>query len=81
MEWVSLHSHTCHSNGDGHRTPDAHNERVASLGMGALALTEHRNTSSHVQHELAAKKHGIKPIFGCEFDVALPNEPRRRHFH
>ena len=49
--------------------------------MDALALTEHRNVSSHVQLEQAANAAGIKPIFGCEFDVALPDEPRRRHFH
>lgn len=34
--------------------------------MKALALTEHGNVSSHIKLELAAKKHGIKPIFGLE---------------
>lgn len=81
MSWVSLHTHSTFSNGDGYRSPAAHVTRAVELGMDALALTEHRNVSSHVQLEQAANAAGIKPIFGCEFDVALPDEPRRRHFH
>lgn len=81
MRWVSLHTHSTFSNGDGYRSPRAHVARAVELGMDALALTEHRNVSSHVQLEQAANEAGIKPIFGCEFDVALPDEPRRRHFH
>lgn len=81
MKWVSLHTHSTFSHGDGYRSPKAHVERVKELGMDALALTEHRNVSSHVQLEQAATKAGIKPIYGVEFDVALPDEPRRRHFH
>lgn len=34
--------------------------------MNALALTEHGNVSSHVALEQAAKRHGIKPIYGME---------------
>ena len=36
------------------------------MGYSALALTEHGNVSSHFQFEKAAKKAGIKPIFGLE---------------
>ncbi|QAU06386.1 DnaE-like DNA polymerase III [Gordonia phage WhoseManz] len=81
MKWVSLHTHSSFSHGDGYRKPAEHVARVAELGMDALALTEHRNVSSHVQLEIAAKEAGIKPIFGCEFDIAPADEPRRRHFH
>ena len=81
MTWVSLHTHSTFSHGDGYRSPKAHVERVVELGMNALALTEHRNVSSHVQLEQAANEAGIKPIFGVEFDIAHPDEPRRRHFH
>ncbi|WGH22068.1 DnaE-like DNA polymerase III alpha [Gordonia phage MerCougar] len=81
MEWVSLHTHTSSSHGDGHKLPKHHVARVKELGMNALALTEHRNLSSHVQLEQAANEAGIKPIFGCEFDIAPADEPRRRHFH
>lgn len=57
--------------------------------MTALALTEHGNTSSHVQLEKACQEHGIKPIFGCELYEA-PTDPgsksgsplkTRRKFH
>lgn len=81
MIFASLHNHTTFSNGDGHRSPRAHVERFASLGGKAMAFTEHRNTSSFVQAEQACSEFGVKPIFGCEFDVAMPNEKYRRHFH
>jgi DNA polymerase-3 subunit alpha len=66
MKFVSLHHHTTFSYLDGFGTPEQHNERAAQLGMKALAATEHGNVTSHVQHEKAADKYGVKPIFGCE---------------
>jgi DNA polymerase-3 subunit alpha len=66
MKFVSIHSHSTYSYMDGFGLPEDHVARVADLGMSALALTEHGNVSSHVKLELAAKKHGIKPIFGLE---------------
>lgn len=41
MMFVSLHSHSTLSFMDGVGLPKAHVERVADLGMEALALTEH----------------------------------------
>lgn len=79
MEWVSLHTHSSFSYGDGFGLPAKHVERVASLGMTALALTEHGNVSSWVQLERAAKKFGVKPIFGIEAYVAPENEHRKTH--
>jgi DNA polymerase III subunit alpha len=66
VDWVSLHSHSTYSFLDGFGQPEAHAERVMELGMNALALTEHGNVSSHVALEQAARKHGIKPIYGME---------------
>jgi DNA polymerase-3 subunit alpha len=66
VKYVSLHSHSTYSYMDGFGLPEHHVERVAELGMTALALTEHGNVSSHVKLEQAAQKHGIKPIFGLE---------------
>lgn len=66
MNHVNLHGHTTFSPGDGYAMPDAHVKAVAELGQPAMAITEHGNVSSHVKLEMAAKKHGIKPIFGCE---------------
>ena len=62
------------SYGDGYGPVEDHVSRVAELGMSALALTEHGNTSSHVQLEKACRKHGIRPIFGCELYEA-PTDP------
>ena len=51
MHYVSLHTHSTFSFGDGFGTVQQHVKRVAELGMTALALTEHGNVSSHVQLE------------------------------
>lgn len=66
MRYVSLHHHSTFSFQDGFQQPERHIERAAELGMGALALTEHGNVSSHVKLEIAANKTGVQPIFGCE---------------
>lgn len=80
MRWVSTHHHSTFSYMDGFASPEAHVERAAELGMTAMALTEHGNVSSHPQLEKAAKKYGIKPIFGLEAYTEL--KPRsRRKFH
>ena len=84
MRYVSLHHHTTFSYGDGYGTPQSHVERVASLGMSAMAVTEHGNITSHVQFEKAANATGIKPIFGLEAYCA-PDDMRetanRRKWH
>lgn len=79
MKFVSLHSHTTFSYGDGFGMPEEHVARIADLGMGALALTEHGNTTSHVKLEQAAKKHGIKPIFGLEAYTGPASSMRKWH--
>lgn len=66
MKYVSLHHHSTFSYMDGFGTPAQHVARAADLGMGALALTEHGNVSSHARLEQAALKVGVKPIFGLE---------------
>lgn len=79
MDWVSLHTHSTYSYGDGFEQPEEHVRRAAELGMSALALTEHGNVSSHVKLEVAALKAGIKPIFGLEAYCAAPNSMRKWH--
>lgn len=66
MEFVNFHHHTTFSFGDGFGTPAQHVARAAELGYSAIAATEHGNVSSHYQHEKAALKAGLKPIFGLE---------------
>jgi DNA polymerase-3 subunit alpha len=66
VKYVSLHHHSTFSYGDGYGLPRQHVERAAELGMGALALTEHGNVSSHVPLEKACDAVGIKGIYGME---------------
>jgi DNA polymerase-3 subunit alpha len=77
MRYVSLHTHTTYSYMDGYGLPEAHVERVAELGMKAVAFTEHGNVSSHVKLELAGLKHSVKPIFGLEAYCA-PSDMREK---
>lgn len=79
MKFCSLHSHTTFSYGDGYGLPATHVERVAELGGEALAVTEHGNVSSYVQHEKAAIKAGVKPLFGCEIYTAAGRDRRKWH--
>ena len=66
MTFASLHHHTTFSYGDGYALPSAHVRRAEEIGLTAIAATEHGNISSHVQLETAAKKAGIKPLYGVE---------------
>ena len=79
MMFVSLHTHSTFSYGDGYGPVGYHVDRVADLGMSSLALTEHGNCSSWVQLEKECKRRGIKPIFGIEAYVAPENQPRKCH--
>jgi len=77
MRFVSLHHHSTYSFLDGFQLPEAHVRRAADLSMGSLALTEHGNLFSHAKFEQAARKEGIKPIFGLEAYCGEIDEERR----
>lgn len=79
MKYVSLHHHSTYSYLDGYQLPEAHIRRAAELGMGAMALTEHGNVSSHTQLEIAATAQGVKPIFGCELYCGTGKTQRKNH--
>src|SRR5437764_13474698 len=66
QKFVSLHHHSTFSYLDGYQLPEAHVRRITELNMGSMAMTEHGNIDSHTQFERAAKKQGVKAIFGCE---------------
>lgn len=51
---------------DGVATPEEYAARAASLGMPALAITDHGVLSGHRPMYRAAKEQGIKPILGVE---------------
>lgn len=79
MQWVSFHTHTGHSHGDGFKSPKVHVSRVADLGMKAWAVTEHGNPNSWPDGEKQCKEYGIKFIPGVEAYFAPPGQIRKFH--
>src|ERR1700754_2119382 len=77
MKFVSFHSHTTHSIGDGLRPVATHVDRVADLGMTALALSEHGVVNSHASLERECRRREIKPIYGCEVYFAPTDEEHK----
>jgi len=69
-EFVHLHLHTEFSLLDGFCRIDKMFERAKALDMKAVAITDHGAMFGVVDFYKAAKKHGIKPIIGCEVYVA-----------
>ena len=69
-EFVHLHVHTEYSLLDGSVRIRDLMHRSATLGMPAVAMTDHGNMHGTVEFYQAAKKRGIKPIIGCEVYVA-----------
>jgi DNA polymerase-3 subunit alpha len=68
--FAHLHVHTQYSILDGaSKIPDLM-EKVKSLGMEALAITDHGNMFGVKEFHNHATKKGIKPIIGCEIYVA-----------
>ncbi len=65
-----LHVHTQYSILDGASNIALLFDKVKSLGMEALAITDHGNMFGVKEFHNAATKKGIKPIIGCEIYVA-----------
>lgn len=82
--FVHLHVHSEYSLLDGAARLEELVEAAASLGMPALALTDHGVMYGVVDFYKAAKARGIKPILGCEVYVAprsrFDREPHRDNF-
>lgn len=65
-----LHVHTQYSILDGASNIPALIDKVKSLGMDALAITDHGNMFGVKEFHNYATRKGIKPIIGCEIYVA-----------
>lgn len=63
---VHLHVHTLYSLLDANIKLDDLMLKVKELGQNAIAITDHGNMYGSVDFYKTAKKHGIKPIIGCE---------------
>jgi DNA polymerase-3 subunit alpha len=69
-KFVHLHNHSHYSLLDGlQKVPDML-DRIAELGMTAVAITDHGTLSATVEFYKEAKKRSIKPIIGLEAYVA-----------
>src|SRR5262245_40758634 len=79
-----LHLHTQYSLLDGAiRVADLF-PRVQQLGMDTVAVTDHGNMFGAVDLYTAAKKYGVKLVFGCETYVAATDRhdrTNRRNYH
>jgi DNA polymerase-3 subunit alpha len=73
--FTHLHVHTEFSLLDGACRLGRLAERAKELGMESLAITDHGVMYGAIDFYKQCKKHGIKPIIGCEVYVA----PRTRH--
>jgi DNA polymerase-3 subunit alpha len=76
-----LHVHSEYSLLDGAAKIDRLAERAASFGQPALALTDHGVMNGAVELYQAARKHGVKPIQGCEVYVTDDHTKRGKRHH
>ena len=75
-QFAHLHVHSWFSLLDGVCKSDELALAAKGRRMTALALTDHGNMYGMFDHAVACERHGIKPIFGCEFYLADDLEAR-----
>jgi DNA polymerase-3 subunit alpha len=88
-QFVHLHNHSDYSLLDGATRLDAMAERVAKLGMPAIALTDHGNLFGAVDFYERMRGAGVKPIIGIEAYITAGRyterekggDPSSRYFH
>ncbi|MCS6896210.1 MAG: DNA polymerase III subunit alpha [Bacteroidia bacterium] len=68
-DFVHLHVHTEYSLLDGASRVEDLIRRAKSLGMSAIALSDHGNLFAVPKFYAEAEKAGLKPIIGCEFYI------------
>jgi error-prone DNA polymerase len=69
MEFVHLHVHSQYSFLDGASTLDTLLEKAKTLGMSAMALTDHNRLTGAIRFYEKARALGIKPILGAEIHL------------
>lgn len=73
-KFVHLHLHSEYSLLDGYTRISKLFKKVKELGMDSVAITDHGSMFGVIDFYKEAKKHGVKPIIGCEVYTA----PRTR---
>jgi DNA polymerase-3 subunit alpha len=76
-----LHVHSEYSLLDGACKVEALAKRAAAFGQPALGLTDHGVMNGAIEHYQAARKHGVRPIMGCEIYFVDDHAARGRHEH
>lgn len=71
---TELHVHTQYSAMDGLISPDELFSTAESLGIKAVAVTDHEGVQAFPEIEKVSKKGKIKPIYGVEFNVRNDSE-------
>ena len=69
-EYAELHAHTNFSFLDGASHPEETAERASTIGLAALAVTDHEGVYGAVRLARAARAHGLKSIVGMEATLA-----------
>ncbi|MEF2244524.1 PolC-type DNA polymerase III [Paenibacillus sp. IITD108] len=69
LKRVEFHLHTTMSTMDAVASIDAYAKMAAKWGHKAIAVTDHSNVQCYPDAVKAAKKHGIKVLFGLEANV------------
>jgi DNA polymerase III subunit alpha len=75
--FIHLHNHSDFSLLDGASKIDLLVDTALSMGMPALALTDHGNLFGAIHFYHAARKKGLKPIIGCEVYVAKESRHKK----
>jgi DNA polymerase-3 subunit alpha len=76
-DFVHLHNHSDYSLLDGGSKIEGLVDAALSMGMPALALTDHGNLFGALQFYNIARKKGLKPIIGCEIYVAKESRHKK----
>jgi DNA polymerase III subunit alpha len=71
-DFVHLHLHTEYSLLDGSVRIRDLMHRSATLGMPAVAMTDHGNLFGAIEFYQTAKKYDVKPLVGCELYLTPP---------
>ena len=78
---MDLHRHDESSQFDGFGKPTELAELARELGHTALGISNHGNTNNLVQHYLACKEAGIKPVLGVEGYFIPVYKEQHRGYH
>jgi DNA polymerase-3 subunit alpha len=83
-DFSHLHCHTQFSMLDGAANITQLVKKSAKRGMPGIAITDHGNMYGVPKFVREAKKHGVKPIIGCEFYITpsgMENKKDRTRYH